>query len=189
MLNIVTEPFIIDCQVVLVVICFAQNSLKIGFFIMHITRSKFKIQLNVTLWGFCDPPLAGPSPYQYNPFRVTVKPLFAFDIGFAMTIHKAQGQTLKSVVLTLSSRPNKIQEMKLASILVAMLRVKRSEDIRLLLHKYARNSIFSYEKIAYITHLTPSHNITAFHAGFVYNQGVWNQNKALKTYCKIIKFS
>ena len=52
----------------------------------------------------------------YKPGKIETSYLFAFELAFAMTIHKAQGRTISSVVLALSSGPSKFQQMVLCCI-------------------------------------------------------------------------
>ena len=56
----------------------------------------------------------------YRLSKATVKPLFPINLAFAITVYKVQGQTLDAAVLALAIQGNAIQQMKYASILVAL---------------------------------------------------------------------
>jgi len=116
-------------------------------------------------------------PGMYNVSKVTIHQTFPFTLGFAMTVHKAQGQTLPAVILCLSQRLNHIQQMTLNALYVAMSRVKHASDIRLLPHGNG-SSAMNYE---YITHLPHTPYIPSFFHGFRDNQP-WNGPLAYEHY-------
>ena len=74
------------------------------------------------------------SPLLGNISSVDVTPVFAYDLAFAMTVHKAQGRTMKRVVIALTSRPVHYNQLEYASVFVALSRVKKSSHICLLQH-------------------------------------------------------
>ena len=115
---------------------------------------------------------------RYASSRVFLQPLFNYDLAFSMTIHKAQGRTLERVVLALSCHPNYIQRMTFASIYVAFSRVKNPDDIRLLFH--SPGGYPNYNELRYITELKPNKYTRAYYAGFVNNEGRWNQLQSLE---------
>jgi UvrD-like helicase C-terminal domain len=96
-------------------------------------------------------------------------------LGFAITIHKAQGQTLPAVILSLSDNC----QLSYASLYVALSRVKHCNDIRLLIHGSWQGNIEDWETIAYIPSLQPGKDINAFFAGFKINSQQWNVDDAL----------
>ena len=75
-----------------------------------------------------------PGNQGYNPSKITVRPVFPIDLGFAMTVHKAQGCTLLKVILCLADRPSRLTQMQIQSLYVALSRVKLHSNIRLLYH-------------------------------------------------------
>ena len=77
--------------------------------------------------------MRGGSKYGYKPSYVKIRNIFPFDLGFSMTIHKAQGRTLISVILALSERPTHKTQIDYCEFFVALSRVKESEDIRYIL--------------------------------------------------------
>ncbi len=119
---------------------------------------------------------------KYKPSKANVRPIFAYDNEFAMTVHKSQGRTMKKVILALCERTNPQLQMTLASIFVAFSRVKCRDDIRLLLHDSTTANKISYDSLKYITKLKLPPPIKAFHAGFPNNCGVCQLDKALESY-------
>ena len=105
-----------------------------------------------------------------NVFRplatVTVSSPMPYDIGFAMTVHKAQGRTLDRVVVDLTNHGTHYSRMKFAAVFVAMSRVRKGCDIRLLAHKeigQKHDPVMAYE---YLCDLRPLHEAAAFCHGF-----------------------
>jgi len=113
----------------------------------------------------------------YKVSKVNIHYTFPFTLGFAMTVHKAQGQTLPADILCLSQRLNHIQQMSMSAIYVAMSHVQKADDIRLLTHGVG-NSSMHYE---YINHLTLSPHIPSFLHGFQENK-TWNGPLAYQHY-------
>ena len=113
----------------------------------------------------------------YKVSKVTIHQTFPFTLGFAMTVFKAQGQTLPAVVLCLSQRLNHVQQMSLSAIYVAMSRVQKAVDIRLLPHGVG-NSAMYYE---YMNSLTLSPYIPSFFHGF-HGLESWNGTLAYEHY-------
>jgi hypothetical protein len=109
---------------------------------------------------------------------LVVEPQFPFELGFAMTIHKAQGRTLTHVILAFSQRPSSIQ-MEFAAIYVAMSRVKSSDNILLLIHaNHNRN-----ESLQYIASLHVKKSVLLFYSGFpTSNDSAWDPELAVMYY-------
>ena len=70
----------------------------------------------------------------YQPARVSIVPMFPLQLGAAVTVDKAQGRTIDKVVVCLSQKSNKIMDMNRNSIFVALSRVQKRDDLRLLIH-------------------------------------------------------
>ena len=64
--------------------------------------------------------------------KVRVYDKFPFELAFAMTVHKAQGRTIRRVVIDLTEQPMHSCRMEYAAIFVAMSRVEDHRHIRLL---------------------------------------------------------
>ena len=94
----------------------------------------------------------------YGPSRIRTSLLFAHDLSFALTVRKAQGQTLNSVVLCLSQRPTKAQQMVFSAMYVAFSRVKYANDIRLLIHCGTPRLM----ELRYLQNLKPNPMVQAF---------------------------
>jgi hypothetical protein len=61
-----------------------------------------------------------------------VKEPFPFGLAFAMIVHKAQGRTIKRVIIDLTDHPKQHGKMEYAAVFVALSRVKHSDHLRLL---------------------------------------------------------
>jgi Helicase len=109
---------------------------------------------------------------------LVVEPQFPFELGFAMTIHKAQGRTLTHVILAFTQRPSSIQ-MQFAAIYVAMSRVKSSDNIRFLIHaNHNRN-----ESLQYIASLHVNKTVLLFYSGFTTStDSAWDPELAVMYY-------
>ena len=94
----------------------------------------------------------------YGPSSATITQIFPIDLAFAMTVHKAQGQTLSSVILCLSSRLNHLHQMTRNAIYVALSRVKDKSDIRILHHGAFENPC----NISYIFNQSLSTHIQSY---------------------------
>ena len=92
--------------------------------------------------------------------------IFAFDLAFAMTVHKAQGRTIRRVVIDLTHRPTQMSQMKFAAIFVAMSRVQKTDHIRLLTHRRTGKQFDPQQAYSYITTLKPDDNVMSYYAGF-----------------------
>lgn len=120
------------------------------------------------------------SPLLGNVSSAAITPILAYDLAFAMTVHKAQGRTISRVVIALTARPLHRLQMKYASVFVGMSRVKEADHIRLLEH--GRGSILGshQNKYGYLTNLLPQKSISMYDAGYKDTKGRWNQQRALK---------
>jgi Helicase len=108
--------------------------------------------------------------------KVQVREPFPFDLGFAMTVHKAQGRTIPRVIIDLRNHPFAICRMSYAAIFVAMSRVKNRNHIRLLEPKSVLHRKSHYE---YLADLRPEQHIAPFLHGYKSFGSTWDYNKAL----------
>jgi hypothetical protein len=110
---------------------------------------------------------------------VEVRDVFPYHIGFAMTVHKAQGRTIHRVIIDLTKHPLHINRMKYASIFVAMSRVKAKHHIRLLKH----SNMPLKQSYEYIEKLKPDENVLRFYNGFENTEPdggmTWSWEKAI----------
>jgi hypothetical protein len=103
--------------------------------------------------------------------------MFPLDLAFAMTIHKAQGRTIPKVILALESRPSYNLQMEFPAIFVAMSRVKKGDDMRIL---YTFDSHSSFEDaFSYLTKLKPNMAVSLFYSGYLNDNGPWHPQLAL----------
>ncbi len=110
--------------------------------------------------------------------RVQTRDIFAYESSFAMTIHKAQGRTIPSVVLALADRHNHTFQMKYAAIYVALSRVKQSGDLRILFHDTDNDA--RDHSLKYITNLKHSVHVLNYYAGFrPPGLGIWDPSRSL----------
>jgi hypothetical protein len=110
---------------------------------------------------------------------VEVRDVFPYHIGFAMTVHKAQGRTIHRVIIDLTKHPLHINRMKYASIFVAMSRVKAKHHIRLLKH----SNMPLKQSYEYIEKLKADENVLRFYNGFENTEPdggmTWSWEKAI----------
>ena len=112
------------------------------------------------------------SPF-FRPSRVSISAYFPIELGFAITMHKAQGRTLSKVILSLSYNPASQCDLSYAQIYVALSRVRCGDDIRLLLTGETEKD--KWESISYLTNLQPDTALRAWFDGF--NQSKSNQKE------------
>ena len=117
------------------------------------------------------------------PKKVHTKVQFGVEMMFALTMDKAQGQTLDRVVLAISepSLPRK-NMTTFARMLVALSRVRNAKDIRWLLHIPDSTTTEDdiYKPLEYLTKLKPNKYVSSFYYGLSENNGKWNHVESLK---------
>jgi hypothetical protein len=106
-----------------------------------------------------------------------------------MTVHKAQGWTIKRVVLDLNFHSNHYSHMKFAAVFVALSHVKCWDHIRLLLHSRIGQAFDPQAAYGYLVKLCPEHEASAFFHGFAIDSSAsvladsrgatWDQSLAL----------
>ncbi len=104
----------------------------------------------------------------FLPSKVKFELRFEIEASFAMTIHKAKGQTMPNAILALSKPP--AHSLTYCHIYVVFSRVPGCENIRLLLNR--DNQTQKWDSLDYIDCLKPDKNLNAFFAG--YNNGQKN---------------
>ena len=116
----------------------------------------------------------------YRASRIKVRPRFPLEPGFAITVNKAQGQTMDKVILALSYRPlSAMMQFSYSGLYVALSRVRKSSDIRLLLPGNTHTEQFS--GLLYLTDLKadPYHLsvIQGFRQGALVHHGNGNSTR------------
>ena len=94
------------------------------------------------------------------PGKVRVGSWFPLELGFAITAYKVQGRTLDKVIIAISRRGSPGCDFSFAMLYVALTRVRKSEDIRLLITSR------DWSSLQYIPSLEPKANIRKVFAGF-----------------------
>ena len=121
--------------------------------------------------------------HSFPPSRLKVSPHFPLELGFAITVNKAQGRTIDNVILALSEKPMKIINMGLKELYVAMSRVTQKANIRLLLN--GKNNLDKYCSLDYVDTLEEDFSIRAFFHGYSlggagdWQNDQWDEKKAL----------
>ena len=101
-----------------------------------------------------------------------------------MTIHKAQGRTITSVVIAQSPRPSKFQQMVFSALYVAFSRVQAADDIRIFMDNDANSIDQCLQDLLYIVDLKPSPYVIAFYEGLKPNQ-CWDDKAAYDYYLSL----
>jgi hypothetical protein len=131
-------------------------------------------------WYKCQDPNNILSPL----YSVQIANIFPIDLGFAMTVYKAQGRTIHRVILAFAHRPQ--QQMKFAAIFVGLSRVKQSEHLQLLYHQKKGESLraAAERNFGYIEKLAPDKHVLQYYHGFDLNSGLrkWIPEKALQAH-------
>lgn len=100
----------------------------------------------------------------YGPSRVQVRRVYPFDLAFALTVHKAQGRTVRLMIVAVSKRGDKMREMTYSHLYVALSRVRRRKNVRLLVHD--RGAGHAWGELLYVNDLLVEPCIEVFFQGF-----------------------
>ena len=110
---------------------------------------------------------------------------FKFELGFCITVHKAQGRTISRVIIDLTSHATLWCQMEFAAIFVAMSRVTQKSHIRLLTHAVQGKQFNPADAYSYLTGLKPSAFAMALYHGYTETPNSlitgmkWNPSTAL----------
>jgi hypothetical protein len=107
-----------------------------------------------------------------NPSRVIVEPLFPVQPCFAITVDKAQGQTIQRVIVALSERDLRLVNFTYSCVNVAFTRVEEAQHLRILLKQEA-NAALEWDTLSYISCLERDSSVKSFFAGFSVNRNCW----------------
>ena len=116
--------------------------------------------------------------------EVSLRPVFPFELAFSVTIHKAQGRTLKRVIVDLTQHPCSKATMEFAAVFVAQSRVKKGDHMRLLKHSCTLSPFDKDKAYGYLMRLRPMTDTMALYHGYVPSTTTphaleWNLNVAL----------
>jgi hypothetical protein len=89
-----------------------------------------------------------------GPISTTTFKMFGFDVelGFSVTFHKIQGQTIDKLVIDLNKRPKELGHLSINAVFVALSRVRTSQSIRLV-PRHSTNSFDYLYKLKYQPYL------------------------------------
>jgi len=104
---------------------------------------------------------AGALPFHYNASNVPIGDHFPIELGFCITIAKAQGRTLHRLILSLSEHPQPFLRFKWEQVYTAISRVRARECLTLLLYMGNRNTL------SYLSDLKKDVYTASYFAGFV----------------------
>ena len=114
--------------------------------------------------------------YRCRPSKVDCADHFPLEPGFAVTLHKAQGRTIRKVVLCVSEHPMRLLRLTWEGLYVGLSRIRSRHDIRLLIRKGDR------ETLSYISDLEKDKLIRYFFEGYSdtnnSNGAKWNSDLA-----------
>ena len=96
--------------------------------------------------------------------KITLRHYFPLEPALAITVHKAQGRTLKRVIIALSYCDAKGCNFSYRQVHVALSRVRNSDHIRLLLT--GESEAMQWMSLLYIDNLRPDPSIRFYFAGF-----------------------
>ena len=96
-----------------------------------------------------------------RPSAATLEDHFPLELGFAMTLHKAQGRTIRRLILSLSEHPCAVLRLSWEALYVALSRVRRKDDIRILLGKGQDRGA-----LGYVSQLKKDRNVDYYFRGF-----------------------
>jgi hypothetical protein len=118
-------------------------------------------------------------PKKYNFFNgsstiqpyseVEIHDTFSFQLGFSMTVYKAQGRTIDKVVLDLHYKRSHRKPLRLEGIFVTLSRVRRCSSIPPIKHTHT-----SFQKAyGYISRLKPAPRQSTGGTSSGYGTGTW----------------
>jgi len=120
-----------------------------------------------------------PSPL-IRPSRVSFNSIYPLRGAFAITVDKAQGQTLERVIIALSKREHQLSNFDYACVYVATSRVHQTHHQRLLLKEMA-NVGQQWLTLTYLTSKKQCKSIPAFFSGFQKDRNNWTMDKWNRT--------
>jgi len=115
---------------------------------------------------------------KYHPSSVSLQDHFPLELGFAMTVHKAQGRTIRRLILSLSCHPCGTLRLSWEALYVALSRVRRRDDIRILLKQG-----MDRKDLDYVSALKKDKYVGYYFSGFRYEDDGspprWDRDLAL----------
>ena len=100
----------------------------------------------------------------FLPSRALFRDIFPMELAFSITVHKAQGKTLRRIIIALSSCGVGNCRFTFSQLLVALSRVQQADHIRLLLTGMTEEE--QWESVAFVNRLKRDPSIAYYFAGF-----------------------
>jgi hypothetical protein len=100
----------------------------------------------------------------FLPSKATLKKYFPIKPAFAIVVHKSEGQTMRRVIIALSSCKAMGCDFTYAQVHVAFSRVRQGEHIRLLLT--GDTEVEQWQSILYLSSLCPTPSVEYYFSGF-----------------------
>ena len=100
----------------------------------------------------------------FGPSRVQVRNSFPLQPALAITVHKAQGDTLDKAIIAMSRSPNAKCNFTYEQVHVAFSRVRDSQNLHLLLA--GRNESKQWESLTYVSTLQQDPTVAWYFMGF-----------------------
>jgi energy-coupling factor transporter ATP-binding protein EcfA2 len=115
----------------------------------------------------------------FRPSLVHLVPYFPLELAYSITVHKSQGRTLDRIIIALGDTGDVHSRMRYEHIYVAISRVHRCNDIRLLLP--GKNEQEEIMSLVYVASLKPNAWTKRYFDGFTgrgeeRSQGQWLQD-------------
>jgi hypothetical protein len=86
-------------------------------------------------------------PYHYNASSIPMADSFPIELGFCITVPKAQGRTINNLIASLSEHPNPFLRFTWEQLYTVISRITHNETMRLLLHMGDRNTLNYISKL------------------------------------------
>ena len=99
-------------------------------------------------------------PFHFNASTMPMADYFPIELGFSITVPKAQGRTIHKLITSLSEHPSNFLKFRWEQLYVVLSRITKRNDLRLLLQMGNRNMIW------YISDLEKDLYTTYYFAGF-----------------------
>jgi len=116
------------------------------------------------------------SPVYIRASKVPLAGYFPLDLGFCITVPKAQGRTIHRVIASLSEHPIPFLKFSWEQLYVVLSRIRHHDDLRLLLPLNNRNTL------TYIANLEKDQSTAHYFAGFQHQTDndlvYWNADAA-----------
>jgi len=118
----------------------------------------------------------------FDPCKVMLRQRMPLELGFAITVHKSEGRTIRNIIIALSCTQAAAKcDFSYEQVHVAFSRVAHRQDVRLLLA--GRHVVAKRMSLSYLARLRPDASVFFYFAGFrdTYQKKLENPNENWKT--------